>query len=589
MADEQRRAQAAFQGSVGAVIVTDTGVVRALTWVLGASGVLSLAHAFVPLDEFVHRTDDAFYYFKVAFNYPAAGEWTFDGIHRTNGVQPLWAWMLTALAHVMAWVGIRDADVFARSVVALTAVCHVTASLLLFRLLARQVSLAPAVAVAVALLLPLGIVWRHVWGMENSLYALALVATASYYLFRFRGHESDRSAAMLGLWLGVTALSRLNAVLLAVVAVAAIVAEPRGLPLARRLRLGVIIAAVSASCVVPYLAWTYLTTGHPLPISGAVKALQTNELLLQHNLPGRFSLGFVEFVAEEYGRTLRIFVTGRIEDALTLVGGRLVLGEEGDWRFLVLFALVALVPLAFGWRSWVTAGLTALRRLQPLWFIAAFAVINAAVSVFTYPRQIANAMTKWWLVESELLIVVLAGTVVGLAAIAVGRRLVTGPRQRLAALVVVAVLVAAHGARMARTYWDGRFQLAEWNLSWNDECLRAAQWLSTNAPQDAIVGSWNAGVLGFYARQPVTNLDGLMNNFELVPHLQHGTLGTYIVNEGITHLADMEQILSHHRIAEQVRLREVYRRRNALMRLDYVIYEVLGPVSPESGATAPGR
>jgi len=61
-----------------------------------------------PLDEFIHRTDDAFYYFKTAFNYPVTGFWSFDTIHSTNGVQPLWAWMMTALAQVMAWLGVLE-------------------------------------------------------------------------------------------------------------------------------------------------------------------------------------------------------------------------------------------------------------------------------------------------------------------------------------------------------------------------------------------------------------------------------------------------------------------------------------------------
>lgn len=42
-------------------------------------------------------------------------------VNPTNGVQPLWGWILTALAQVMSWLGLRNADLFARIDVALAA------------------------------------------------------------------------------------------------------------------------------------------------------------------------------------------------------------------------------------------------------------------------------------------------------------------------------------------------------------------------------------------------------------------------------------------------------------------------------------
>jgi 4-amino-4-deoxy-L-arabinose transferase-like glycosyltransferase len=552
-----------------------TPATRAMYWLFAVAGVSVVAHAFVPLDEFVHRTDDAFYYFKTAYNYPETGFWSFDGSHSTNGVQPLWAWLLTAVAQVMAWLGVRDPDLFARAVVAMTAAFHVAACLLLFRLLTRLVSIAAAVAVTLALLLPLGMVWRHVWGMENSLYACALVVALSYYLYSFRGRESDRTAALFGLLLGVTALSRLNAVLLAVCAVGAIVLEGRRLPLARSLRYGAIVAVVSAACVVPYLAWNYASTGHPLPISGAVKAVQTAEFLQSNGIDSRLSPGFLQLVASKYGSYLVAFVTWRIEDASTVVGGRLLLGEEGDRRFALLMAVVLALPMALGWRGWLAALVEAARRLRPLWYVAVFAAVNLLASVLAYPQQISNAMTKWWLVESELLIVIGAGTVIGTAVSHVGRLVAPALRYRIG-VIAVAILVAAHGARSIRFYWDGTFQLADWNGSWNHESLRAANWLAANAPPDAVVGSWNAGVLGYYSTQPVTNLDGLINNFDLVPHLRDRTLGTYILHERITYLSDMEAVFEAYGIHDQLTLREVYRRRNHMMQQDYLIYRVEG-------------
>jgi hypothetical protein len=125
---------------------------RPALWLLGVAGLIAVAHAFIPLEEFIHRGDDAFYYLKTAYNYPSTGFWSFDTIHSTNGVQPLWAWLATAVAQIMAWAGMRDADLFARTIVGITGLFHVGTALMLLRLLARQVSLGAGIAVAAALL-----------------------------------------------------------------------------------------------------------------------------------------------------------------------------------------------------------------------------------------------------------------------------------------------------------------------------------------------------------------------------------------------------------------------------------------------------
>jgi hypothetical protein len=204
-------------------------------------------------------------------------------------------------------------------------------------------------------------------------------------------------------------------------------------------------------------------------------------------------------------------------------------------------------------------------------------LLNAAISVFSYPQQIGNAMIKWWIVESEVVLIVLAGTVAGMAVAHLGARLLpASARPRLAAAGLVLV-IAVHGLHTVRFYWDGAYQVRDWNPSWNDESLRAAQWLAQHVPPDAIVGSWNAGVLGYYGAQRVTNLDGLINNFDLLPYLRERNVVAYITREHITYLSDMEAMFRLHGIHDHLTLQEVYRRRNPMMRQDYVIYRIAGP------------
>ena len=149
--------------------------------ILSGSIVLLLAQAFIPAEHFLHRADDAYYYFQVALNYPRLGFWSFDGIHPTNGVQPLWAILLTSIAQTLAWVDINGPEVVTRIFVAVASLLNFASAMVLFQLVSKTISTGTAIAAAGAFLFPLGIVWARVWGMENSLYAFLLVSTLGYF------------------------------------------------------------------------------------------------------------------------------------------------------------------------------------------------------------------------------------------------------------------------------------------------------------------------------------------------------------------------------------------------------------------------
>lgn len=42
----------------------------------------------------------------------------------------------------------------------------------------------------------------------------------------------------------------------------------------------------------------------------------------------------------------------------------------------------------------------------------------------------------------------------------------------------------------------------------------AAIWLKSNTNEEDIIGSWNAGQIGFFSDRRVINLDGLINNYD---------------------------------------------------------------------------
>ena len=68
---------------------------------------------------------------------------------------------------------------------------------------------------------------------------------------------------------------------------------------------------------------------------------------------------------------------------------------------------------------------------------------------------------------------------------------------------------------------------------------QATQWLNDNVPDTAIVGSYNSGIVGYFSDATVINLDGLMNNEEVVAIYEgNATYWDYAQRYQLTHVMD---------------------------------------------------
>ncbi|MBC7770777.1 MAG: hypothetical protein H7124_18495, partial [Phycisphaerales bacterium] len=391
---------------------------------------LLLAQAFVPFDEFVRRGDDAYYYFQIAANYPQLGFWSFDGTQSTNGVQPLWAMLLSAVAQLAAWIGVTDRDVLSRVFVGVAAIMQFGAALMLFHLLAARTTVGTAFVAAGATIFPIGFVWGRLWGVESPLLALAIVSVAAYYELRVRASPTVARAAVVGLLLGVTCLSRLNAGLLAPCLGLWMLLDRRaGTTLGERWRHAMVAAAATAVVVLPYLAWNLVTTDALLPISGQVKAVGVSRALEEFGAEGSHAWQVASYVLEHWKGAVLWFVSSRSLDGLWVTGLRVVHDSAGSVAsFTVALALLLGAPALLG-RGWWATLRARTGQLAPFGYIAAFAVVDALVSVAVFPTQ-SYAITRWWLVSAETVLAVLTATIL-VAAMAHAGRLVL-PRWRAA-------------------------------------------------------------------------------------------------------------------------------------------------------------
>ena len=225
---------------------------------------------FRTIDSLVMRSfDDAFYYSRIADNLGGGLGSTFDGIHPTNGYQPLWQWLLVPIFSERGWsletlyrLQLGAEVVLPGSPACCCATFSASSPRAGRRWWARCCSCSwwsdPALN-----------------GMETALQMLALLLLPAY-AWRVKALAGGRTRATfaLGLLMGLAMLARLDLMflplLIGIVAAAQWIAgrdEPRRAVLVRTAALVAGLALV----VEPYMAWNGWAFGAAVPISGMLK------------------------------------------------------------------------------------------------------------------------------------------------------------------------------------------------------------------------------------------------------------------------------------------------------------------------------
>jgi hypothetical protein len=62
----------------------------------------------------------------------------------------------------------------------------------------------------------------------------------------------------------------------------------------------------------------------------------------------------------------------------------------------------------------------------------------------------------------------------------------------------------------------------------------AGEWISQHLPEDVVLGSWDAGVIGYYAQRRVINLDGVVNSHAYHEAMRRQRIGSFLANEGVS-------------------------------------------------------
>ena len=459
------------------------------------------------------NTDDAFFYFQIAFHMADGKFSTFDGgLTRTNGYHPIWLFLITPFYWMFDKV---DA---------------------LFAIKAFEILL---IAGGVALIAGAARVARLPW-------ILLFVALPALYQksILFVGMEAAAALCMLGLFFlsiclfardparwrwplaaGAFALPwvRLEYVAIAVATTAALcLIERSGRFPAAVARGGGSILALNAAVplfgalagVLVYFAYNGIVFGGIVPVSAAVKAFRSQShweweggYSLVQNLWGTLSISAFNY---ELLDALEVCVY------MVLVWwfSRRPRGRE-DWMLLAF--LVGVFGLAAG-------------------HLAKF-----AQSVLTvHPTQ---GRWDWYFVPAYLTEVLVVPVRCYIAVWFVRRFIGRGPC-RAASISSQGILITGLVLLFAKADFTAPFRFVDQcneatHSTWIVNAYLGTRVMDRVLPEDSVVGSWRSGLIGYFSRFPVMNLDGLVNSWDYLQALREGTEAAFRQRHRTTHLADL--------------------------------------------------
>ena len=475
--------------------------------------------------------DDSFYYFQIAYNLSQGKFSTFDGgITQTNGYHPVWLLLITPFY----WIFDKETALFGIKAFEIMLVAGGVAAIAFAARVARLAW--PLLFAALPML------YRNphelLWGMEAAaamfMLALLILAVCVYMRDppRWKWHLAAIAFALP--WVRIEYIAISLAVTAALCAIEWSRQERRSLSLSAlaNIRHAYIPLIGATAGILVYFAYNRLIFGGMLPVSAV-----TRRAWSQAHWESEGGYDFIQ----NFRETLWL-------DHPSVF----------DYEILIAFEICAYLLLI--WRF-------ALRSNDRRnWLIVAFLVgvfglAAGHLAKFAQTVLIMNpAGSHIWYFAPAYLMTALHIPIRLYVAIYLIRRFLS-PRWRIAANALSAVVVVIGAA-----FLIGRADFAEpfkWvdqkseNIYYDPQISDYIGMQITNRalPEGSVIGSWNAGVIGYFSRFPVVHMEGLVNSYEHFNIMRQAGFMLYKYNNlvdpqmmeigrryGITHFANYRRL-----------------------------------------------
>jgi len=462
--------------------------------------------------------DDGYYYLGYARNIAAGNGPTFDGLIQTNGVQPLWAGMLSVVALI-----VPDKINLIYAMLILSNVFSVLSAWMLYLALKQFLSVPYALFGGGLLLLTMANPMLAQQGMELNV-NMFLLLLAWFMALRLKSF-AVWPILRVGFVVGLVCLGRIDNLILtpifALTAAYRITTAQISRPPLYRLVVSIALLALPALMMFgAYLLINLNFFGRPLPVSGDVKAIWIAQEL---DAPSRFSIEHLSSTTQNAALHLGFVINYAFSLVLAYFGPQTVYARV----FLLIGIVILFVYVIL--RRVPTANKISRPKLS-LWAVVLIGVANVWLHTWLMYFQLdVYHGTQPWYYAAEYVTVCIAVTLVvrWLVKLTRNTKLIHG-------ISLYLIVMSLFG--MGVYYAELMRPPETMNLN---TLYRATQWLNDNVPDDSVVGSWNSGLVGYFSESTVINLDGLMNNQDIITILEgQDTYWDYAQRHSIDYVMD---------------------------------------------------
>ena len=478
--------------------------------------------------------DDSFYSLGIARNIALGKGWTHDGVHVTNGFQPLYVFIMVPFYAVLP----GSEHLVPMLSLMMEAILNVATGWLLFRLIDSQIGFRGALLSLIAWSLSPYII-SGVNGLETPIQAFLLILIVTLYLGSWRFALIDAATSLqrrsrialgLGFLLGLLVLVRIDSLVLVAMLLADLVLRFVLYLRHDRTRVRVLWGVVLVGAIVfvtqlPWFAASWIYTGRLAFDSGAATRLYSRAHFTGDNIFLTHLFGLIPYLQLRTGTPFlpwsammpfRYFFVS----ILVLVGVYLLAYRTGKIQFDA-FAFI--------------------KNSAFLWFYG-IGLLGAYVfyqfTMWNWPRYF-YPLSMLGLILLGVWVEVICGSLqnVSLANRSLG--------SIVYALLCIGFVVTLPFSLPA----DINPLLAHPEDWFTKTQYEAAVWLKRNTPVDARIGAFQSGIIGYYSDRQVINLDGVVN-YAAIPYNVNGDTAIYLADEGVDYFVEWSMFFQRVKFGE---------------------------------------
>ena len=425
--------------------------------------------------------DDLFYYIEIARNFSRGKGFTFDGISQTNGFQFLWQILLVPVVKFGSFFGefgpLAATVAFNMGIIVLT--LHITLGVLSRVVPRKEAAFITSISYLIAMPYVLN-------GMETSLTLLLLVSILNS-LQKLMLSPSSRVLTIVVS--GMTAIlipARMDLipVTIGVIALLFFIGFTGA---------AIFTAACSAIVALTQIIFSYALVGSVLPVSSLVKSWWRNIGIGGTN---------PETILGNFWKIVKI-ATKPINDVFLTFSSETLAKSTWDFGAIflasILFLSICRTSINLGKRRYFISKMLDSRDTDSVTILYVVILSSCCIIQISYYSLFTSGMWTWYYGFPSVLFLLVTLTVIFRS------NFLEFLRSRKSLAVVSLVFITGITGITGITTFNSVQRDIE-NGSWGQGILDLDSWLDENVPNNATVGTWAAGELGYLRDGRVVNL-----------------------------------------------------------------------------------